>query len=57
MIPHGSPGQTVDEGPSPSPEELLAMVEYLQQQGMNMDQIPSDLKVMRSASGGCGSTK
>lgn len=33
------------DGPEPSPEELLALVELLQQQGMNMDQVPADLKV------------
>ncbi|PNW78176.1 hypothetical protein CHLRE_10g467050v5 [Chlamydomonas reinhardtii] len=34
------------DGPEPSPEELLALVELLQQQGMNMDQVPADLKTM-----------
>ncbi|KAG2449264.1 hypothetical protein HYH02_005421 [Chlamydomonas schloesseri] len=35
-----------DGGPEPSPEELLALVELLQQQGLNMDQVPDDLKTM-----------
>ncbi|GLI63806.1 hypothetical protein VaNZ11_006903 [Volvox africanus] len=46
MIPQTKPGQPTDEGQAPSPEELLAMVEFLQQQGLNMDQVPSDLKTM-----------
>ncbi|KAG2433462.1 hypothetical protein HXX76_008519 [Chlamydomonas incerta] len=37
---------TVEGGPDPTPEELLALVELLQQQGMNMDQVPADLKTM-----------
>lgn len=45
MIPQPVPGQHPNEGPAPSPEELLAMVEYLQKQGLDMDQVPSDLKV------------
>ncbi|EFJ49078.1 hypothetical protein VOLCADRAFT_104514 [Volvox carteri f. nagariensis] len=44
MIPQAGPAQTASEGPAPSPEELLAMVEFLQQQGLNMDQAPPDLK-------------
>ncbi|KXZ46064.1 hypothetical protein GPECTOR_47g339 [Gonium pectorale] len=43
----------------PSPEELLAMLEMLQQQGVNMDQVPPDLKTLldnvkrqKSAKGG-----
>ncbi|GIL61383.1 hypothetical protein Vafri_15857 [Volvox africanus] len=46
MIPQTKPGQPTDEEQAPSPEELLAMVEFLQQQGLNMDQVPSDLKTM-----------
>ncbi|GFR50651.1 hypothetical protein Agub_g12900 [Astrephomene gubernaculifera] len=46
MIPQSKPNQPAAEEPMPSPEELLALVELLQQQGMNMDQVPPDLKTM-----------
>ncbi|PNH10184.1 PIH1 domain-containing protein 1 [Tetrabaena socialis] len=46
MLPPGGGPGTAGEGPVPTPEELMAFMEMLEQSGISADQVPADLKTM-----------